>query len=57
MPTYLIFIFIGAVVSVILFAYMRNRQAKRNDKRRERLWKRQEELLELLERTRKEENK
>ena len=37
-----------AVVPLIIFIYMRNNQAKRNDKMRERFWKREEELMELL---------
>ena len=35
-------------VAILLFAYFRNRQAKRNDERRERLWQKQEELIEML---------
>ena len=42
------FIPIAATVSLIIFAYMRNRQACRNDVRREKLEQKQEELLELL---------
>ena len=43
------FIYISpAVVAIIIFIYMRNVQAKRNDKLRKRLWKREEELHQLL---------
>jgi cbb3-type cytochrome oxidase subunit 3 len=42
------YITIGAFVAIIIFAYMRNRQADRNDRRRERLEEKQEELLDLL---------
>lgn len=38
----------GSAIAIILFAFMRNNQANRNDKRRERLQKRQEELMEML---------
>ena len=44
------FIPIAAIVSLIIFAYMRNRQGRRNDARREKLEQKQEELLELLKR-------
>ena len=37
-----------AVVAIIIFIYMRNVQAKRNDKLRQRFWKREEELIEML---------
>ncbi len=39
---------IAAIVSLLVFAYMRNQQARRNDKRRDRLDARQEELMEML---------
>ena len=43
------FIYISpAVVAIIIFIYMRNVQAKRNDKLRKRLWKREKELHQLL---------
>lgn len=43
------FIYISpAVVAIIIFIYMRNVQAKRNDKLRKRLWKREEELHQML---------
>jgi len=42
------FIPIAAIVSFVIFAYMRNRQACSNDARREKLEQKQEELLELL---------
>jgi preprotein translocase subunit YajC len=42
------FIPISAIVAIIVFAYMRNKQARRNDERRERLEQKQEELIELL---------
>ncbi len=45
---YFIIIVAVSFISLILFAYFRNRQAIRNDKRRERLWKKQEELMALL---------
>ena len=38
-----------AVVAIIIFIYMRNMQAKRNDKLRQRFWKREEELIQMLE--------
>jgi hypothetical protein len=44
----LLIISITAIVAIIIFAQMRNRQAKRNDERRDRLEQRQEELIELL---------
>jgi hypothetical protein len=37
-----------AIVAIIIFAYMRNQQAKRNDKLRKRFWKREEELIQIL---------
>ena len=37
-----------AIVAIIIFIYMRNVQAKRNDKLRKRLWKREEELHQML---------
>jgi hypothetical protein len=37
-----------AVVAIIIFIYMRNVQAKRNDKLRQRFWKREEELIKIL---------
>ncbi|MBP6025042.1 hypothetical protein [Ferruginibacter sp.] len=43
------FIYISpAIVAIIIFIYMRNVQAKRNDKLRKRLWKREEELHQML---------
>lgn len=39
---------IVSIIALLVFAYMRNRQAARNDKRRERLWKLQERLIETL---------
>jgi len=46
---YYFFIIVAlSFVSLMLFAYFRNRQAKRNDERRERLWKKQDELMEML---------
>ena len=56
MRIYFIVIVAVSFVSLILFAYFRNRQATRNDKRRERLWKKQEELMEMLSSKREEEN-
>lgn len=37
-----------AIVAIIIFIYMRNVQAKRNDKLRKRLRKREEELHQML---------
>lgn len=37
-----------AIVALLIFVYMRNNQAKRNDKLRERLWKREDELMKIL---------
>lgn len=37
-----------AIVAIIIFIYMRNVEAKRNDKLRKRLWKREEELHQIL---------
>ncbi len=43
------FVYISpAIVAIIIFIYMRNVQAKRNDKLRKRLWKREEELYQML---------
>lgn len=36
------------VVALLIFKYMRNVQAKRNDKMRERFWKREEDLVNML---------
>jgi hypothetical protein len=41
-------VYILSILALLIFGYMRNRQAKRNDKRRERLWKRQDELIDFL---------
>ena len=38
-----------AIVALLIFVYMRNVQAKRNDKLRQRFWKREEELIQMLE--------
>ncbi|MGG9972670.1 hypothetical protein ACQ33O_12835 [Ferruginibacter sp. SUN002] len=43
----ILYIFLGCL-SLMLFAYMRNRQANRNDERRERLQQKQDELIEML---------
>jgi hypothetical protein len=48
MRLYIPIIGICAFAAIMLFGYMRNRQADRNDRRRERLEEKQEELLELL---------
>ncbi len=48
MRIYFLIIIATSFVSLLLFGYFRNRQAKRNDERRERLWKKQEELMEML---------
>ena len=37
-----------AIVALIIFSYMRNVQAKRNDQMRQRFWKREEELINTL---------
>ena len=37
-----------AIVALLIFVYMRNVQAKRNDKLRQRFWKREEELIQML---------
>jgi hypothetical protein len=37
-----------AIIAILIFIYMRNVQAKRNDKLRKRLWKREEELIQML---------
>lgn len=43
------FLFIPpAIVALLIFIYMRNRQAKRNDKMRERFWKREKEVMEMV---------
>jgi hypothetical protein len=42
------FITIGAITAIIIFNYMKNKQADRNDKRRDRLEERKEELMEQL---------
>ncbi len=58
MRLYFVIIVALSFVSLILFAYLRNRQARRNDERRERLWKKQDELMEMLNNKKeKEENK
>jgi len=46
-PVFLILMVI-ALVTLWLFAYLHNRQAQRNDDRRDRLAQRFEELLKLL---------
>ena len=42
------FIPVAAIVSMIVFAYIRNRQAIRNDERRKRLERKQEKFIEQL---------
>ena len=37
-----------AIVALIIFIYVRNVQAKRNDKLRQRFWKREEELIKTI---------
>ncbi|MFN8243792.1 MAG: hypothetical protein U0X40_07020 [Ferruginibacter sp.] len=44
-----LYIIIPAFIAIFIFVYMRNKQAGRNDRRRERLWKREEELMKMLE--------
>ena len=39
---------IVSIIALLVFAYMRNKQASRNDKKRERLWEMQERLIEDL---------
>jgi hypothetical protein len=41
-------IWIVAIIAIGVFALLRNKQAARNDARRERLWQKEEELKELL---------
>ena len=43
-----IYIIGPAIVALIIFAYMRNKQANRNDQRRQRLEDKKEELMEML---------
>ena len=50
MKLYFFFIATGSFVSTIIFAYMRNRQAERNDNRRQKLEERAEEIIEKLKR-------
>lgn len=38
----------SAIVALMIFAYMRNRQADRQDERRQRLEEKQEALMEML---------
>ena len=43
------YLYIGpGIIAIIIFAYMRNRQADRNDKLRNRFRKREEELMNIL---------
>ena len=37
-----------AIIALLIFKYMRNVQAKRNDRMRERFWKREEDLVNML---------
>ena len=37
-----------AIVAIVIFMYMRNQLATRNDRLRERFWKREEELMKIL---------
>jgi hypothetical protein len=37
-----------AIVALVIFYQMRNKQATRNDKRRERLWYLHEQLIQML---------
>ncbi len=39
---------IVSILALLIFGYMRNKQASRNYKRRERLWEIQERLMETL---------
>ena len=41
-------IVVSSVVAMVIFAFMRNKQAGHNDERRERLEQKQEELMNLL---------
>ena len=45
-----------AIVALLIFKYMRNVQAKRNDKMRERFWKREEDLMNMLSAQKKKED-
>jgi hypothetical protein len=47
---------ICAFAAIYLFGYMRNRQADRNDRRRERLEEKQEALMEILRKNNSTEN-
>ena len=44
------------IVALYIFRYMRNVQAQRNDKMRQRFWKRDEELINVLSAKRKKED-
>ena len=44
---------IVSIIALLIFAYMRNKQAARNDKRRERLEEMQVRLLETLQSSKK----
>ncbi|MEI8059510.1 MAG: hypothetical protein WCG67_05075 [Ferruginibacter sp.] len=56
MKWYIPVIGIGAFAALYLFGYMRNRQADRNDRRRERLEEKQEELIDMLRKNNSTEN-
>lgn len=48
MKLYFFFIVIIAVLSLLIFAYMRNKQANRTDSKRQKLEERSEEIMELI---------
>lgn len=48
MKLYFFFIIIIAVLSLLIFAYMRSKQANRTDSKRQKLEERSEEIMEQL---------
>lgn len=46
-----------AIVAIIIFIYMKNRQATRNEKMRERFREKQDQLMEMLQKERIEKDK
>ncbi len=45
-----------AVIALLIFGYLRNKQADRNDRRRQRLEDRKEELIQMLKNKNESEN-
>lgn len=39
-----------AIIALLIFIFMRNQQAKRNDKLRKRFWKKERDLMDVLSR-------